>query len=99
MPKNSLTTSKRVIRCVKDTVLPLQKPPMKLSGSDKEITGLPVKKGSKVIISVMNANRDKQIWGEDAFDWNPERWLNPLPGNGWESKDARNLFVHVSPSE
>lgn len=68
----------KINRCVKDTVLPLQKP-MKLSGNDKEITGLPVKKGAKVIISVMNANRDKRIWGEDAFDWNPERWLNPLP--------------------
>ncbi|KLO10339.1 cytochrome P450 [Schizopora paradoxa] len=71
--------------CVKDTVMPLQKP-MKLSGSDKEITGLPVKKGSKVIISVMNANRDKRIWGEDAFDWNPERWLNPLPATVGKSK-------------
>ena len=65
--------------------MPLQKP-KKLSGSDKEITGLPVKKGSKVIISVMNANRDKRIWGEDAFNWNPERWLNPLPATVGKSK-------------
>jgi len=52
---------------------------MKLSGSDKEITGLPVKKGTRVIVSIMNANRAKEIWGDDAFEWKPDRWLKPLP--------------------
>ena len=24
-------------------------------------------------------NRDKDIWGTDAHEWKPERWLAPLP--------------------
>lgn len=27
----------------------------------------------------MNANRNKALWGEDADEWKPERWLLPLP--------------------
>ena len=25
------------------------------------------------------SNNDKAIWGEDAREWKPERWLTPLP--------------------
>ena len=24
-------------------------------------------------------NTDKALWGEDALEWNPGRWLQPLP--------------------
>jgi len=59
---------------------------MKLIGSDKEITGLPVKKGTRAIISIMNANRDKRVWGDDAFEWKPDRWLKPLPESVTKAK-------------
>ncbi|EEB97172.1 hypothetical protein MPER_03560 [Moniliophthora perniciosa FA553] len=27
----------------------------------------------------MNLNRSPALWGEDANEWNPGRWLKPLP--------------------
>ena len=60
-----------------DTVLPLLWPITSVSG--KEIKEIPIKKNTNVIISIMGANRRKEIWGDDAGDWKPDRWLQPLP--------------------
>ena len=38
-----------------------------------------VPKGTNIFVGVIQANRSKAIWGEDAMEWKPERWLNPLP--------------------
>ena len=43
------------------------------------IKEIPVKKNTNVIVSIIGANRSKRIWGEDAEEWKPERWLFPLP--------------------
>lgn len=40
-----------------------------------EIREIPIKKNTNVIISILNANRSKAVWGEDAEEWKPERWL------------------------
>ena len=32
-----------------------------------------------VWVNVLGLNRDKEIWGPDADEWKPERWLQPLP--------------------
>ncbi|KAE9385128.1 cytochrome P450 [Gymnopus androsaceus JB14] len=47
-----------------DAVVPLLKP----------ITGLDV-----VMVSIFNANKNPDLWGKDADEWKPERWLSPLP--------------------
>ena len=44
-----------------------------------QITEIPVKKNTDVIVSIIGVNRSKRIWGEDAEEWKPERWLAPLP--------------------
>ena len=62
---------------MKDAVLPVLWPIKTTDG--QEITEIPVKKNTNIIISVMGANRKKEIWGEDADEWKPERWLQPLP--------------------
>ena len=36
-------------------------------------------KGTDVVVAIMGANKSKKIWGEDAEEWKPSRWLNPLP--------------------
>lgn len=38
-----------------------------------------VPKDTKIFISIMNSNRDPLLWGPDAEEWKPERWLAPLP--------------------
>lgn len=53
--------------------------PVKSSDGKTEITSIPLKKDTNVFISILNANRSKQIWGPDADKWKPERWLSPLP--------------------
>lgn len=32
-----------------------------------------------VTIGIRACNRNKDIWGDDALEWKPERWLKPLP--------------------
>ncbi|CCM02686.1 uncharacterized protein FIBRA_04792 [Fibroporia radiculosa] len=60
-----------------DTVLPLSEPVVANDGS--LINELPISKGTNVLIGVLGCNANKALWGEDAFDWKPERWLSPLP--------------------
>ncbi|KAL5524316.1 hypothetical protein ACEPAF_9456 [Sanghuangporus sanghuang] len=62
----------------KDTLLPLHWP-IKSADGKTEIKEIPMKKGTSVQISIIGANRNKAIWGEDADEWRPERWLEPLP--------------------
>ncbi|KAG9221307.1 hypothetical protein CCMSSC00406_0009418 [Pleurotus cornucopiae] len=57
----------------RDDVLPLSTP---LETSDgKILTELPVPKGLIVMASMIGYNANKHVFGEDADDFNPERWL------------------------
>ena len=61
----------------RDDVLPLHKPIKGING--QEINSIPVPKGTHVHISIMECNKNPEIWGPDAAEWKPERWLSPLP--------------------
>lgn len=65
-------------RAVKDTILPLGNP-VKSADGKEDISSFPVKKGRHVLVSILNSNRCKEVWGEDATEWKPERWFSPLP--------------------
>ncbi|KAF5351589.1 hypothetical protein D9758_007260 [Tetrapyrgos nigripes] len=60
-----------------DAVLPLSKPVVGRDGS--KITELNIPKGTSVTVSFVNSNRNPDLWGPDALEWKPERWLSPLP--------------------
>ena len=62
----------------KDVVLPLMWP-IKSADGKSEIHEIPLRKNTDVVISIHNANRCKAVWGEDAYEWKPERWLSSLP--------------------
>lgn len=57
--------------------MPLMFPVQSTNGT--EINEIAVPKNTDITISIIGANRSKKIWGEDAEEWKPERWLQPLP--------------------
>ena len=63
------------------------------------INQVPVPKDTTVIIGLLASNQNKRLWGEDAQEWKPERWLSSLPENLTEAKIPgvySNLYVHHS---
>lgn len=51
-----------------------------MTGIDgKPIHELIVPAHTMVWVNVLGVNRDKEVWGPDADEWKPERWLAPLP--------------------
>ncbi|CEL53554.1 Cytochrome P450 94A1 OS=Vicia sativa GN=CYP94A1 PE=2 SV=2 [Rhizoctonia solani AG-1 IB] len=54
----------------------------------EEIREIQVKKGTIVYISIKEANRSKETWGEDADVFRPERWLEKLPESISEAKTS-----------
>ncbi|KAK0458900.1 cytochrome P450 [Desarmillaria tabescens] len=55
-------------------VIPLSKPLTLRDGSI--VKEVPVAKGTTVYISIAGYNRNEDIFGEDAHDFKPERWLD-----------------------
>ncbi|KAL5633803.1 hypothetical protein ACGC1H_005858 [Rhizoctonia solani] len=58
--------------CEEDTILPLQYPVETPSG---KITSIPIKKGTRIFMSISVSNRHRRIWGERAHEFVPERWI------------------------
>ncbi|KAF8266042.1 cytochrome P450 [Lactarius quietus] len=58
-----------------DDILPLSFPITTKSG--EQITSIPIKKGTPIDISSAAYNRLPDVWGKDADEWNPERFLDP----------------------
>ena len=55
-------------------MLPLSQPILGLDGTPiREIT---VPKGTPIAVGIFSSNRNKALWGEDAGEWKPERWLS-----------------------
>ncbi|KAJ3530088.1 hypothetical protein NM688_g7759 [Phlebia brevispora] len=67
-----------------DTTLPLLHPIVALDG--QLMDSVPLPKGTMIMISILSCNRNEAIWGEDALEWKPERWLSPLPDTVTEAR-------------
>ncbi|KAJ7258817.1 cytochrome P450 [Mycena haematopus] len=75
-----------------DAVLPLATP---LRGCDgAEINALHVPQGTDIMLSIQNANCDTGVWGPDAAEWKPARWLAPLPETV-TSAPATGVYQHL----
>ena len=60
------------------------------------ISEIPLPKDTTILVGVMSSNTSKALWGEDAYEWKPERWFSPLPETITEAKIPgvySNLFV------
>ncbi|KAJ6590229.1 cytochrome P450 [Mycena sp. CBHHK59/15] len=68
----------------KDVVVPLTYP-IRSTTTGEEMTQLLIKEGTAVYLGLSAANRSTAIWGADAAEFKPDRWLNrthesKLPG-------------------
>ncbi|KAJ3887644.1 cytochrome P450 [Lentinula edodes] len=68
----NVTTSAR-----QDAVVHLHKPIHDSNGIEMHEVAVP--RGTTIFVSIFNANRNPDLWGKDAGEWRPERWLAPLP--------------------
>ncbi|KAH9979522.1 cytochrome P450 [Lactifluus volemus] len=60
-----------------DVVLALSAPIQGVNGKLSNEIFIPEE--TNVFLHISNLNRDPSIWGEDAAEWKPDRWLVPLP--------------------
>ncbi|CAE6425371.1 unnamed protein product [Rhizoctonia solani] len=59
----------------KDCLLKLRVPVKASDGT--QITEIPIKAGQVIHIPTIALNHAKSVWGEDADEFKPERWLDP----------------------
>ena len=63
---------------------------------DTTIQGYPIPKGSVIMLAPWAVNTNKELWGPDAEDFNPDRWMKPGQANsgGATSNYAFLTFLH-----
>ncbi|KAG6867970.1 hypothetical protein C0993_008931 [Termitomyces sp. T159_Od127] len=84
----------RVIRVArKDVILPLSTPIKGIDG--REMDSILVPNNTKIFIAILNANRDPLLWGADALEWKPERWLAPIP-EALHEAHMPGIYSHLS---
>jgi len=59
---------------MQDTVVPLQFP-IKDEKTGKEIHDIVIYKGTPVYIGLGATNRSTSLWGDDAAEFKPKRWI------------------------
>lgn len=74
-------------RTMEDTIVPLQFPVRDNTGA--LIRELPIAKGTAVYLGLAAANRSNTIWGPDATEYKPERWLGKLGREGTTDNNTR----------
>ncbi|KAK8241319.1 cytochrome P450 [Phyllosticta capitalensis] len=101
---NSTITSKDIdqmpyLNAVVNEILRL-KPPvpatLRVTAYDTTILGHHVPKGTTVIVPILAINTNPEFWGDDADEFNPDRWMEPGCANtgGADSNYAVETFIH-----
>lgn len=73
-------------RTTEATSFPLQFPVRSASG--EKIDAVHVAKNQRLVISIIAANHNQAVWGEDASEWKPDRWLKSSEGVTPGEKDG-----------
>ena len=75
----------------RDDVLPLANPITNMDG--EVVSEIPVPKGTNCIISIWAYNRLKSIWGADADEFNPRRFMDYEKSGGTYVGVTSNLMT------
>ncbi|KAF2434205.1 cytochrome P450 [Tothia fuscella] len=69
---------------------------LRIAVEDATILGNFIPKGTSIILSPWAINSSKELWGEDAKEFNPDRWMGPGMANtgGAESAYSNLSFLH-----
>jgi cytochrome P450 len=70
---------------------------MRIALRDTTLLGTPIPRGTEIMISPWAVNRSKQLWGDNADQFVPERWIEDgRPNNvgGAESNYSLLTFLH-----
>jgi len=67
-----------------DVILPLSTSIHDVDG--RKVNEIFIPNNTNVMLHIWNLNRDPSIWGDDAAEWKPERWLTALPKSVAEEK-------------
>ncbi|KAJ3785706.1 cytochrome P450 [Lentinula aff. detonsa] len=62
---------------VKDDILPLSTPVTDKNGVIRH--EIHIQKGQHILLAISGVNLSKELWGEDAMQFKPERWESKLP--------------------
>ncbi len=76
----------------RDTVMPLMEPIRMRDGTLSNALHIP--KNARVIANITACNRDPALWGPDADEWRPSRWLEPLPRE-LEEAHVPGVYSHL----
>ncbi|KAK0504284.1 cytochrome P450 [Armillaria luteobubalina] len=78
-----------------DDVLPLSQPIIDADG--KVLTEIPIPRGTYIFCSIAAYNRNKEIFGADADQFNPDRWLKGTvrPNSDVSIGVYANLFTFI----
>lgn len=79
-------------RTRRETILPLSQPIRGVDGT--LLSDIVVPKDTSVQIGILACNTNKAIWGEDALDWKPERWLSPV-SESVTSARIPGIYAHL----
>ncbi|KAK0227150.1 cytochrome P450 [Armillaria nabsnona] len=77
-----------------DDILPLATPVVTKSG--ETIDSIFVAKGTLLTTPIRTLNRSEEIWGPDAKEFKPERWLEDSAPRAKEIKGHRHLLTFVN---
>ncbi|KAF9565188.1 cytochrome P450 [Agrocybe pediades] len=75
-----------------ETILPLSTPIKGVDGS--ELTEVVVPKNTNIYISILSHNRNPDLWGPDAHEYIPERWLKAVPDKVAEAQ-VPGVYSHM----
>ncbi|RAO72355.1 uncharacterized protein BHQ10_008367 [Talaromyces amestolkiae] len=68
----------------------------RVAAKDTSILGQHIPKGTAIAISMRAVNISKELWGDDAFVFDPERWMKPSQANsgGGVTNFSFMTFLH-----